>query len=248
MGIKLFHSNFRTPIYSIYGFVRFADEIVDTYNDSNKEYLLDKFKSDTFEAIKNKVSFNPVLHSFQLAVNEYNIDHSLIEAFLYSMHMDIDQNIHDKNSYETYVYGSAEVVGLMCLHVFLDGDKEKYKQLLPYARALGSAFQKINFLRDLKSDYVDRGRVYFPDIDFENLNKSQKQLIEEEITSEFLYAKEGIEKLPKGVKSGVLSAYYYYYKLLEKIKSSSVSDIKSSRIRVDNFQKLVIMLKCYFIN
>ena len=245
MGIKLFHKKYRTPIYSIYGFVRFADEIVDTYDSVNKKYLLDKFRSDTFEAIKYEVSFNPILHSFQMAVNKYSIDHDLIEAFLYSMQMDIDKSIHDENSYKTYVYGSAEVVGLMCLHVFLDGDKNKYNQLLPYAKALGSAFQKINFLRDLKSDYVDRGRVYFPEVDFNKLDDEQKRLIEAEITEEFLYSKQGIDKLPKGVKAGVLSAYHYYYELLEKIKKASVDDIKSNRIRVNDFRKIMIMLNCY---
>lgn len=248
MGIKLFDKKYRTPIYSIYGFVRFADEIVDTYKGENKQYLLQKFKSDTFQALKDQVSFNPVLHSFQLVVNSFKIDHELIHSFLHSMEMDLDRSEHDDLSYKTYVYGSAEVVGLMCLYVFLDGDKAKYEELRPYGKALGSAFQKINFLRDLRSDYIDRGRVYFPGIDFDKLSEQQKKSIEKEILSEFLYAKEGIDKLPKGVRAGVLSAYHYYYKLLKKIESSSVQDIKSKRLRVNDLSKAFIMLRCYLTN
>jgi 15-cis-phytoene synthase len=166
MGIMLFDKSIRTPIYNLYGFVRFADEIVDTYDGNEKALLLEEFRNETFKAIQRKVSFNPVLHSFQQVVNHYNIDHDLINAFLDSMAMDLNMDEHDNESYKKYIYGSAEVVGLMCLKIFVDSNEDEYKALKPYACALGSAFQKVNFLRDLKSDYKERGRIYFPGVDF----------------------------------------------------------------------------------
>ena len=181
LGIRMLSPKFQTPVYSIYGFVRFADEIVDTFHEHDKRMLLEEFKRETWLAIERKISLNPVLHSFQLAVNEFNIDHSLIEAFLYSMEMDIDENSHDQKSYETYIYGSAEVVGLMCLQVFCDRDIELYKKLEPHAKSLGAAFQKVNFLRDMGDDYQSRGRVYFPNLNWTAFNSSAKKEIEADI-------------------------------------------------------------------
>ncbi|HMP30733.1 MAG TPA: phytoene/squalene synthase family protein, partial [Saprospiraceae bacterium] len=185
LGIKVFEQKYRQPIYDIYGFVRFADEIVDTYMGEHASYLLDKFRKDTFEAIEQKVSFNPVLHAFQDVVNEYQIDHHLIEAFLDSMEMDLHKDNHDISSYKQYIYGSAEVVGLMCLHVFVNDNKALYNELVTPACALGSAFQKVNFLRDIKSDYVDRGRIYFPDVDMTRFSEEDKKKIEADIQAEF---------------------------------------------------------------
>lgn len=242
LGIRMFDFEFRRPIYNIYGFVRFADEIVDTYKGEDPGALLKEFRNDTFKAIVNEVSLNPILQSFQITVNKYNIDHDLITAFLDSMEMDLYKDSHSQESYEKYIYGSAEVVGLMCLRVFLN-DEKRYEELKPYAKALGSAFQKVNFLRDIKSDYQTRGRTYFPQIDFENFKLSDKQLIEDDIEAEFKYALIGIHKLPKGVRFGVYTAYKYYISLFEKIKGAKVEDVMSSRIRVPNSKKLYLLTK-----
>jgi phytoene/squalene synthetase len=241
LGIKMFAPELRPPIYAIYGFVRFADEIVDTFHNHDKKSLLDDFKKDTFKAIENKLSLNPVLQSFQEVVNKYNIDHELIHAFLYSMEMDLYKNIYDKTELDKYIYGSAEVVGLMCLKVFLNGNEEKYNELKNYARALGAAFQKINFLRDIKSDYVDRGRVYFPDIDFNNFSELEKQRIEEDIQKDFELAYKGIVRLPKSSRLGVYCAYKYYLNLFYKIRSHPATDVTSKRFRVSDKRKLYLL-------
>jgi 15-cis-phytoene synthase len=243
MGIMLFDKSIRTPIYNIYGFVRFADEIVDTYEGNDKLELLKEFRQQTFQAIERGVSFNPVLHSFQEIVNAYKIDHELIIAFLDSMAMDIDMDTHTSDSYKKYIYGSAEVVGLMCLKVFVNGNDAQYEELKPYASALGSAFQKVNFLRDIKSDYKQRGRVYFPDVDFEDFTPDKKLFIEDDIASEFEYALVGIKKLPVNARLGVYSAYKYYLRLFHKIKSKSPENILDARIRVPNGEKFYILTK-----
>jgi len=241
LGIKMFAQEFRTPIYNIYGFVRFADEIVDTFHEYNKEDLIKEFREDTQTAIERGISLNPILHSFQQTVRKYNIDWHLIDAFLDSMIMDLYKSDFDRAQYEKYIYGSAEVVGLMCLKVFVDGNQKEYDRLSPSARKLGSAFQKINFLRDIKSDYQDRGRTYFPDLNYETFNSEEKGSIEEEIQVEFDEALEGIKQLPQGCKLGVYLAYKYYTRLLKKIKNCSASEVKERRIRVPDSRKMLLL-------
>jgi len=236
---------FQTPVYSIYGFVRFADEIVDTFHDHDKKMLLDEFRRETWLAIERKISLNPVLHAFQMAVNEYQIDHKLIEAFLYSMEMDIEENSHDQKSYETYIYGSAEVVGLMCLQVFCERDIELYNRLEPHAKSLGAAFQKVNFLRDMGDDYQSRGRVYFPNLNWVAFNLSSKKEIEADIQKDFDHALEGIRQLPKGAQIGVYLAYRYYTKLFRKIKGIQPERIMQERIRINNARKISILLRSF---
>lgn len=246
MGIKTLDKKYHEPVYAIYGFVRYADEIVDTFHDHDKEVLLDRFKKDTYQAIEEKISLNPVLHSFQLVVNKYQIDHSQIDAFLHSMEMDLDQKTYQDSDYETYIYGSAEVVGLMCLKIFCEGNEEKYQKLLSPAKYLGSAFQKVNFLRDIKSDFDDRGRVYFPGVDFNKFSQEEKISIEEDIRGDFIKALEGIKNLPKGARAGVYLAYVYYNELFKKITRLSHKKIKTERIRIPDFRKVLLMGKTYF--
>lgn len=246
LGIKVLAQKFHNPIYGIYGFVRFADEIVDTFHDHNKKDLLDQFKKETYQAIENKISLNPILNSFQLVVNEYKIKHELIEAFFHSMAMDLEDINYDNSAYNEYIYGSAEVVGLMCLQVFTEGNTEKYHELEFAAKKLGAAFQKVNFLRDIKSDYKERGRVYFPGIDLNNFSDESKIQIEQDIKSDFDEALKGIVRLPKGASIGVYLAYVYYLKLFSKIRSCPVSKIFTERIRVPDFDKLMLLLKTYF--
>ena len=241
LGIKMFDKKFRSPIYAIYGMVRFADEIVDTFYHIDQEAFLNEFERDTFNAIQNKFSLNPILQSFQLVVNKYQIDLDLIQAFFNSMRMDLDQTSYDRKLYDEYIYGSAEVIGLMCLKVFVNGDQEEYNELEGYAKALGSAFQKINFLRDLKSDYKDRGRVYFPGVDMDNFTDESKLIIEKEIQKEFDLALIGIKKLPDGVRTGVHTAYVYYTKLFKKIKSSPKEKLLSARIRIADPIKILLL-------
>ena len=248
LGIKVFASELRSPIYSIYGFVRFADEIVDTFHDKDKKTLLEEFRSDTRKAIERKVSFNPVLHAFQEVVHEYNIDHDHIEAFLDSMEMDLYDIEYDEPTLKKYIYGSAEVVGLMCLKVFCKGDQKQYDALESYAISLGSAFQKINFLRDIKSDYEDRGRVYFPGVDIKNFSQEDKKRIEDDIQKEFDHALIGIQKLPRGAKLGVYTAYRYYISLFYKIKGLNASNILSQRIRINNGKKVYLLTSSAFKN
>ncbi|MFD2918757.1 phytoene/squalene synthase family protein [Terrimonas rubra] len=242
-AIKLLHPDLRTPVFNIYGFVRFADEIVDTFHDHDKHTLLSEFKTDTYRAIERGISLNPILNSFQKTVNEYNIDHELIEAFFHSMEMDLSKNIYNCDKYKEYIYGSAEVVGLMCLFVFCEGDKEMYTQLKPAAQALGSAFQKVNFLRDVKADYEDLNRVYFPDVDFTNFTSAMKNDIEEDIAKDFSDAHKGILQLPGKAKFGVYVAYKYYLSLFRKIKRTTPANILEQRIRIPNYGKAYIVAK-----
>ena len=246
MGIRVFDKKYRSPIYAIYGFVRFADEIVDTFHDFPKKELLDKFRRDTFEAIESGISLNPVLHSFQNVVNKYNIERELIDAFLDSMEMDLNLNAYEDNLYQKYIYGSAEVVGLMCLRVFVNGDENMYNHLYASARSLGSAFQKINFLRDIKSDFDERGRVYFPGVDFRSFSQVDKLQIESDIKKDFDDALLGITQLPQGVRFGVYLAYKYYTKLFQKIKSASPTKVKEERIRVKDSRKVVLIFSSAF--
>lgn len=241
LGIKAFDKKFQYPIYAIYGFVRYADEIVDTFHDKDKAYLIDKFRKDTKEAIDIKISLNPVLHCFQEVVNKYHIEYELIDAFLKSMEMDLDKTAYTDESYKEYIYGSAEVVGLMCLRIFCEGDDANYQKLLPKARSLGSAFQKINFLRDIKADYDERGRTYFPKIDFKNFSENDKKEIEADIKIDFDDAFEGIKNLPEGSKLGVFIAYVYYLELFKKIKNTPANIISNKRIRVSDSKKLILM-------
>ncbi|MEQ8713974.1 MAG: phytoene/squalene synthase family protein [Cyclobacteriaceae bacterium] len=248
LGIKTLDRKFHFPIYAIYGFVRYADEIVDTFHDHDKKELLDRFTAETYQSIDEQISLNPVLHSFQLAVNQYNIDRELIAAFLYSMEMDLTEQDYDQQSYEKYIYGSAEVVGLMCLRVFCEGDDAEYQRLKPMAKRLGAAFQKVNFLRDIKSDFDDRGRIYFPGVDFKNFSEADKAAIEKDISADFEAALVGIKQLPKGAKMGVYLAYIYYIKLFNKIQNLPSSKILSERIRIPDFKKMILLGRSYFMH
>lgn len=243
IGIKAFDRNFRAPVYGIYGFVRLADEIVDTFHEHDKHKLISEFRRETFNAIEQKISLNPILQAFQLVVNQYNIEHELIDAFLCSMETDLDKKLHDRESYQTYIYGSAEAVGLICLKIFCNGDVEQYQNLQPAARSLGSAFQKVNFLRDIKSDLEERGRSYFPKIDFNNFTEQDKQLIESDIKKDFDAAFEGIKQLPKGTRLGVYIAYVYYLQLFKKIIGLSAAKVLQKRVRVSDTRKLSLYCK-----
>lgn len=245
LGIKTLDRKFHMPIYAIYGFVRYADEIVDTFHDYDKRKLLAEFKRQTFEAIETGLSLNPVLHAFQCVVNEYKIDLSYIEAFLKSMEMDLDDQSYDRNLYEEYIYGSAEVVGLMCLKVFCEGDSEEFERLKKPACSLGAAFQKVNFLRDMKSDYDDRGRVYFPKVEYTKFNNASKAEIEADILKDFNEAYKGILALPRGARMGVYLAYVYYLKLFKKIQNLPATHILSERVRVPDNTKLALLLGSY---
>ncbi len=247
LGIKAFAKEYRAPVYAIYGFVRLADEIVDSFHGYDKSQLLKNFREETFEAIKNGISTNPVIHSFQIVVNNYNIGHDIIDAFLTSMEMDLNKSSYDRRIYDDYIYGSAEVVGLMCLKVFVNGDEKKYNELLYPAKMLGSAFQKVNFLRDIKSDIDERGRIYLPDVhSSESIDDANKKHLEEEVEKEFHIALLGILKLPIGVKLGVYSAYLYYYVLFRKIKRLNVKELLKRRVRISNFTKLALLIKSYW--
>jgi len=241
LGIYFLSKKIRGPIYAIYGFVRFADEIVDSFHEYDKKYLLDKFRRDCFEAIAQGISLNPVLNSFQKVVNDYEIDHSLIHEFLNSMEMDLEPAIYSRDKYESYILGSAEVVGLMCLNVFTDGDKDYYERLKPFAMKLGSTFQKVNFLRDVKADYMNLNRNYFPGVDLGNFSDLQKKSIEQEIEEEFRLALIGIKQLPLSSRSGVYLSYIYYKELFNKIKSISANEIMDRRIRISNPHKIGLM-------
>lgn len=247
LGIKAFAREYRDPIYSVYAYVRLADEIVDSFHGYNKADLMKRFRKETFKAIDEKISTNPVLHSFQIVVNKYNIKKDLIDAFLKSMEMDLDKLSYQRNVYDEYIYGSAEVVGLMCLKVFVNGNDEQYNQLLHSAKMLGSAFQKVNFLRDIKSDIDERGRIYLPDVHItEEIDNSSKKRLENEVEEEFHQALMGILKLPLGVRLGVYSAYLYYYVLFKKIKSLDVNELLKRRVRISNFTKIILLLKSYW--
>lgn len=241
LGIRVFHPRFRDPIYAIYGFVRFADEIVDTFHEYPKRKILDKFRQDTLDALDQRISLNPVLQAFQQTVHQYGIEWELIEAFLTSMEMDLFHNAYEPSRYNEYIYGSAEVVGLMCLRVFCEGNRELYESLKEPARNLGSAFQKVNFLRDMKSDFQERGRVYFPGVDFTQFRQEDKDAIEEDIKKDFDNAYQGIIRLPKGARLGVYLAYVYYLNLFHKIRNAPVTRIKEERIRVRDGKKLYLL-------
>lgn len=246
MGIRMFAKPLRAPIYAIYGFVRFADEIVDTFHGYDKKALLDRFRADTYTAIAEKISLNPVLNSFQEVVHRYNIDQELIDAFLFSMEMDLDHSRYEDSLYKKYIYGSAEVVGLMCLKVFCIGNEEEYQALKPAACSLGAAFQKVNFLRDMKSDFDERGRVYFPGVDYTQFTDQIKKEIEADIQKDFEDAYKGIIALPKSCRFGVYVAYKYYINLFNKIRSSPALAVKQERIRVNNGKKMYILFKSMF--
>ena len=245
LGILALKPSIRPAIYAIYGYVRLADEIVDSFHDYNKEVLLERFKNETDLALEEGISLNPILQSFQDTVKEYKIDKELIYQFLHSMQMDLKPVDYNSELYEEYIYGSAEVVGLMCLQVFTEGDKQKYEELKPYARKLGSAFQKLNFLRDLKDDYQNLGRTYFPEIEMNVFSNDVKAEIERGIELEFKEALIGIKLLPISSKFGVYLAYKYYLSLFYKIKRQNAQSILNQRIRIPNSLKLVVMLKSY---
>ena len=242
-AIRLLHRDLRKPIYNIYGFVRFADEIVDTFHDFDKKELLSQFKKETYDSIERGISLNPILNSFQLTVNKYAISNDLIESFFQSMEKDLDRNCYDASGYQEYIYGSAEVVGLMCLIVFCEGDKKLFDNLKPYARSLGAAFQKVNFLRDIKNDTDLLNRSYFPGVDFGNFTPATKSRIEEEITADFHHAYQGILKLPWKAKFGVYVAYKYYLSLFKKIRKISPARIMEERIRIPNYRKAMILVR-----
>lgn len=246
LGIYFLKNNLRNPIYAIYGFVRFADEIVDSFEGFDKKYLLEKFKAETYEAIENKISLNPILNSFQQVVHKYGISHNLIETFLKSMEMDLEKVDYSTEIYNQYILGSAEVVGLMCLHVFTEDNKKLYEELKPFAMKLGAAFQKINFLRDVKADYQILGRTYFPNVDMTMFSSCTKLKIEAEIEADFKEALVGIKKLPVSAKGGVYLAYVYYNSLFKKIKNVPAQRILTERIRISNGEKFSLMLNSMF--
>lgn len=246
MGIKFLAKRFQDPIYGVYGFVRLADEIVDSFHDYDKRLLLSEFRADTYKAIEQKISLNPILNSFQEVVNKYQIDPWTIETFLKSMEMDLDKNTYDQNGYEEYILGSAEVVGLMCLSVFTEGNKAMYEELKPYAMKLGSAFQKINFLRDFKADSDALGRLYFPQLRTQAFDQITKEEIEKDIIKDFKMGFEGIKKLPKDARFGVYVAYIYYSQLLAKIMDMPANVIMEERIRISDKRKYALFFGSYF--
>jgi len=245
MGIRFFSKRFHDPIYAIYGFVRFADEIVDSFHGFDKERLLETFKRDTYQAIEDKISLNPILNNFQWAVNKYKIEHELIDTFLRSMEMDLHKETYDRSGYEEYILGSAEVVGLMCLRVFCEGDENSYADLKPSAMRLGAAFQKINFLRDLSHDYNGLGRSYFPNLNITEFNEEAKLKIEAEIEADFMAGLEGIRRLPDGARFGVYVAYVYFYALFQKIKKSRSERLLHERVRIPNSRKYGLLVSSY---
>jgi 15-cis-phytoene synthase len=246
LGIHFLSKQIRNPIYAIYGFVRFADEIVDSFEGYDQKQLLQEFREDTWAAIENRISLNPILNAFQHAVHQYQLSSELIETFFTSMEMDLEKVHYSKEKYDTYIHGSAEVVGLMCLQVFTENDREKYEALKPFAMKLGSAFQKVNFLRDIREDFHTLGRIYFPNMVSGNFSTEEKKAVEEEIEMEFKEALIGIRQLPASAKGGVYLAYVYYYSLFKKIKKVPARKIMSSRIRISNWKKFLLMLNSSF--
>ena len=246
MATKMLSDSIRQDIYNIYGFVRFADEIVDTFHDYNKEKLFNNFEADLEAALADKISLNPILNSFQDTYHKYNIDKHLVEAFMNSMRLDLHKKDYlTEEEYKNYIYGSADVVGLMCLKVFVKGDKEKYEDLKDSAMSLGSAFQKVNFLRDLKADFEDLSRTYFPNTDLNQLDEASKKAIIEDIEADFAKGLQGIKRLPLEARFGVFMAYRYYNKLLQKLKQTPALEIKSARIRVPNYKKIELLTRSY---
>lgn len=247
-GISLLDKSIHDAIYSIYGFVRLADEIVDTFHDFPKQEMLLEFKNETYKALDRGISTNPVLHAFQMVVNEFNIHRSLIDKFLDSMEKDLKEITYSSSEYDDYIVGSAEVVGLMCLKIFVNGDESMYNRLEDNARSLGAAFQKVNFLRDVKADFEQLGRSYFPDVDLTTFTSDEKLKIEDDIAEDFSHALEGIKKLPASSKLGVYVAYRYYLSLFKKIKSVPSERLMYERIRVPNSIKMYITFKSYCRN
>ncbi|MFB9077064.1 phytoene/squalene synthase family protein [Flavobacterium procerum] len=246
LAVKMLSPSIREGIYSIYGFVRLADEIVDSFHDYEKEYLLDDFETEYYKAVQLGISLNPILNSFQQTVKQYNITDDLIQAFLKSMKLDLIKSTYTtKSEYDDYIYGSADVVGLMCLKVFVKGNDQKYEQLKHEAMKLGSAFQKVNFLRDLKDDNLILNRNYFPGIDLKNFDENAKTAIINEIEDDFKMAFQGIIKLPIEAKFGVYTAYIYYKKLLKKLKNTPCHEIGNSRIRVSNYTKAGLLAQSF---
>lgn len=246
LATKMLDSSIRQDIYNIYGFVRFADEIVDSFHNYDKKELLDLFEKDLKKSIVDKISLNPILNSFQKTVHNYQIDYELVDSFLNSMKLDLDKNKYlTKKEFDQYVYGSADVVGLMCLKVFVKGNKNQYNDLRPYAMSLGSAFQKVNFLRDLKADHDGLNRSYFPNLNIDEFDETSKKIILDEIDKDFRHALKGIFKLPSSARFGVYTAYKYYLKLLNKLRKTHPLKIKSSRIRVPNYQKVNVLARSY---
>ena len=245
-AVKMLAPSIRQDIYNIYGFVRFADEIVDSFHDYNKELLFEKFEKELEDAIQNKISLNPILNSFQHTVNKYNISQDLIDAFMKSMKLDlVKQEYKTTEEYHEYIYGSADVVGLMCLMVFVNGEEKKYDELKESAMKLGSAFQKVNFLRDLKADFEGLNRTYFPNTDLNKLTETSKKEIIDDIEADFKMAYEGILRLPIEAKFGVYTAYRYYKRLLKRLKTTPSTEIKNTRIRVPNYEKAELLARCY---
>jgi phytoene/squalene synthetase len=245
LGILGLDKKYHDPIYAIYGFVRFADEIVDSFEGYPQKELLERFWKDTYLALDEKISLNPILNSFQQVVNTFEIDQDLIETFLKSMEMDLYKSDYDEEGYKAYILGSAEVVGLMCLKVFVDGSESRYQALKKSAMQLGSAFQKINFLRDLHADYEKLGRTYFPGVDLNNFNEKVKTEIEADIDVDFKAGYEGIKQLPKGARFGVYIAYVYYYSLFKKIKKTHCDIILSQRVRISNKRKYGLFVSSF---
>jgi len=241
LGINFLDKELHQPIYAIYGFVRLTDEIVDSFHNYDKRELLNKFRKDCFEAIELGISLNPILNAFQETVNKYHIDHQLINQFLHSMEMDLDDQHYDQQKFEEYILGSAEVVGLMCLYVFTNGNKARYEALKPGAMRLGAAFQKVNFLRDIGADYLQLNRSYFPGIDLKHFSETDKKKIEQEIEKDFNEALKDIRRLPKSSRRGVYLAYQYYRELFKKIKLASACVVFSKRFRISNGSKLVLI-------
>lgn len=242
-AIRLLHKDLRTPVYNIYGFVRFADEIVDTFHDYEQGTLLQEFKQQTYDAISRGISLNPILQSFQKTVNDYKIAIHLIDAFFKSMEKDLHKTGYDSLEYNEYIYGSAEVVGLMCLNIFCEGDEERYNELKPFAQSLGAAFQKVNFLRDIKADTQELERMYFPNCNFMNFTEAEKQQIEADIQNDFENAYRGILQLPIKARFGVYVAYKYYMSLFTKIRKVKARRIMEERIRIPNYSKAMILAK-----
>ncbi len=246
LATKMLDSSIRQDIYNIYGFVRFADEIVDSFHDFDKKDLLNLFELDLKKSIKDKISLNPILNSFQKTFNKYEIDYELVNSFLKSMKFDLNKKQYlNKEEFDEYVYGSADVVGLMCLKVFIKGNQKQYNELKPYAMSLGSAFQKVNFLRDLKADHDGLNRSYFPNLNIEEFDEKSKKLILNEINNDFSHALKGIFLLPSSARFGVYTAYKYYLKLLNKLRNTNPLKIKSTRIRVPNYQKINVLARSY---
>jgi 15-cis-phytoene synthase len=245
LGVWMLPRYCRPAIFAIYGFVRFADEIVDTFHEKDQKRLLREFRMNTYQAIEDQFSTNPILHSFQWAVNQFTIEKDHIDAFLYSMELDLEKRTYNREEYQRYIYGSAEVIGLMCLRVFYYKDDDMYYKLSLSARKLGEAFQKVNFLRDMLSDFKERGRVYFPNVNFQNFNQGMKKEVETEIENDFSQAYQGIKLLRSDVRLGVYLAYRYYLKLFHKIKKAQPDDLIEKRFRISNTRKIILLARCH---